>query len=90
MRGDREGVIFAAMDSLNKVGMKIPAGLEKVWESKLKTVRQSDAQLEASVRMLDPAGRDGVRTYVRAITNVPGEEGGAAASSKDTTKRRRR
>ena len=70
--------------------MKIPAGLEKVWESKLKTVRQSDAQLEASVRMLDPAGRDGVRTYVRAITHVPGEEGGAAASSKDTTKRRRR
>ena len=78
------------MVTLNKVGMRLPAGLGKVWESKLKAVRQSDAQLEVSVRMLDPAGRDGVRTYVRAITNVPGEEGGAAASSKDTTKRRRR
>ena len=81
---------FAVMVTLNKVGMRLPAGLGKVWESKLKAVRQSDAQLEVSVRMLDPADRDGICTYVRAITNVPGEEGGAAASSKDTTERRRR
>lgn len=81
---------FAVMVTLNKVGMRLPAGLEKVWVSKLKAVRQSDAQLEVSVRMSDPADRDGICTYVKAITNVPGEEGGAAASSKDTTKRRRR
>lgn len=67
-----------------------PAGLQKEPEGKLKAVRQSDAQLDVSMRMMDPADRDGVRTYVRAITNLPGEEGGAASSSKDTKKRRRR
>lgn len=83
---------FAALVTLNKVGFGLPAGLQKAWESegKLKAVRQSDAQLDVSMRMMDPADRDGVRTYVRAITNLPGEEGGAASSSKDTKKRRRR
>lgn len=81
---------FAVLVTLNKVGLGLPAGLQKAWEGKLKAVRQSDAQLDASMRMMDPADRDGVRTYVRAITNLPGEEEGAASSSKDIKKRRRR
>jgi len=81
------------MVTLNKVGIGLPAGLEKAWESKLRSSRQSDAQLESNIRLMDPADRVNIRTYVRAITNVPGDasqEGGAAASSKETSKRRRK
>ena len=73
---------FAVMVTLNKVGVGLPAGLEKVWESKLKSSRQSEVQLENSMC-----------TFVMAITNTPGEptqDSGAAASSKDTSKRRRK
>ena len=67
--------------------MGLPAGLEE-------SSRQSDAQLETNIRLLDPADRSNIRDYVKAITNVPGEEfgqeGGAASGSKGTTKRRRR
>jgi hypothetical protein len=81
------------MVTLNKVGVGLPAGLEKVWESKLKSSRQSEVQLENSIKPLDPADRDSMCTFVMAITNTPGEptqDSGAAASSKDTSKRRRK
>ena len=84
---------FAVMVTLNKVGVGLPAGLEKVWESKLKSSRQSEVQLENSIKPLDPADRDSMCTFVMAITNTPGEptqDSGAAASSKDTSKRRRK
>jgi len=74
------------------VGAGLPAGLEKVWEGKLKSSRQSEVQLENNIKPLDPADRDSIRTFVRAIADTPGEstqESGAAASSKDTSKRRR-
>ena len=70
--------------------LKGPEGLNKAWEGKLKAVRQSDAQLDVSVRSLDPADREGARTYVKATTNLPGEEEGAASGSKDAKKRRRK
>ena len=68
--------------TLNKIGLELPQVLQRSWEGKLKAVKQSDAQLEASIRTLDPPERDGVRNYVRAITNVLGDEEGAASGSK--------
>lgn len=75
--------------NLNKIGLVLPQVLHRSWEGKLKAVKQSDTQLETSIRTLVPPERDGVRTYVRAITNVPGDEKGAASGSKETKKRKK-
>lgn len=83
---------FAIMMTLNKIGLQMPAGLVKVWESKLRSSRQSEKQLEDTVKPLDPADRDGARDYVRAIKDVPGGSGqeSPSAGSQDTSKRRHR
>ena len=74
---------FAVLVTLNKVGLRLPQALQRSWEGKLKAVTQSDAQMETSIRTLDPPERDRVRDYIRAITDTQGTEEGTASGSKD-------
>ena len=74
---------FAVLVTLNKVGLRLPQALQRSWEGKLKAVTQSDAQMETSIRTLDPPERDRVRNYIRAITDTQGTEEGTASGSKD-------
>ena len=61
---EREGS-FAVVVTLNKVGVGLPAELEKVWEGKLRSSQQSDAQLGTNIRLLDPADRSNIRDIPR-------------------------
>ena len=81
---------FTVLVTLNKVGLRLPQALQRSWESKLKAVTQSDAQMETSIRTLDPSERDRVRNYIRAIADTPGTEEVTASGSKDAKEAKKR
>ena len=83
---------FTLLVTLNKIGLDLPQQLRKVWQGKLKAVQQSAAQMERSLRTLDPAERENVRHYIRALGDAQPAEEQASSSTKesDATKKRRK
>jgi hypothetical protein len=81
---------FSVLVTLNKIGLQLPQALQMSWENKLKAVTQSDAQMETSIRTLDPSERDRVQNYIRAITDTQETEEGTASGSQDTKESKKR
>jgi hypothetical protein len=74
------------------MGLGMPAQLQRVWQGKLKAVKQSAAQMDTSLRSLDPSERENAMDYIRALDDAPPTEERASASTKesDATKKRRK
>ena len=89
MRSDRSRT-FTVLVTLNKIGLKLPQQLQRIWQGKLKAVNQSAAQMEASFRSLDPSERENARDYVRALADAQPTEERASSSTKESNKQKKR
>jgi len=64
------------------MGLGMPSQLQRVWQGKLKAVKQSAAQMDTSLRSLDPSERENAMDYIRALDDVQPTEERALASTK--------
>jgi len=81
---------FTILVTLNKIGLALPQQLQKIWQGKLKAVKQSATQMAACLRSLDPAERENAREYVRAIDDAQPTEERASSSAKESGKLKKR
>ena len=81
---------FTILVTLNKIGLKLPQQLQRIWQGKLRAVQQSPAQMATCLRSLDPAERENAREYVRAIGDAQPTEERASASTKESDAKKKR
>jgi hypothetical protein len=73
------------------MGLKSPQQLQRVWQGKLRAVMQSAAQMDTSLRSLDPYERENAMDYIRALGDAqPAADEQASSSTKETGKQKKR
>ena len=81
---------FTVLVTLNKMGLDMPQQLQRVWQGKLKAVMQSAAQMDTSLRSLDPSERENAMDYIRALGDAQPTEERASASTKESDAKKKR
>ena len=81
---------FTVLVTLNKMGLNMPQQLQRVWQGKLKAVMQSAAQMDTSLRSLDPSERENAMDYIRALGDAQPTEERASASTKESDAKKKR
>ena len=81
---------FTILVTLNKIGLKLPQQLQRIWQGKLRAVQQSATQMATCLRSLDPAERENAREYVRALGDAQPTEERASASTKESDAKKKR
>ena len=82
---------FTVLVTVNKMGLKSPQQLQRVWQGKLRAVMQSAAQMDTSLRSLDPYERENAMDYIRALGDAqPAADEQASSSTKETGKQKKR